>query len=369
GKTDRKQLETLSLEVESTTQYVAPETAVEQQLAILWSKLLELEEGTIGKHDNFFELGGHSLLTVQLVQGINNLFKNKKIELVDLINNRTIYEQAILLEELNVEVGSKHIINFNALEKTATDAIDTFIIPGMPGIVDGYYELAEAFSKKGSNTYGIQMYGLLEGEEAYTTIEEMAAHNIRVIQSTPSKNIRLVAHSYGGVVVFEMIKQLLAKSITITEVILLDSYLPKKSLKVKEKMHIFISTIVTILNIKVSKKETTELVGKAIKKAKNDRESFIYNTLKNKGGKLEKAFFSRLYKVCYNALSISYNLEGQLSIEAVFVKVKQVQNKDTQTSQDWSPYFNTLQIIESSGSHFEMVKKPYVEKWKKNLTS
>ncbi|WP_452600614.1 phosphopantetheine-binding protein, partial [Pontimicrobium sp. MEBiC06410] len=85
GKTDRKQLETLSLEVESTTQYVAPETAVEQQLAILWSKLLELEEGTIGKHDNFFELGGHSLLVTRLLSKIQEQFK-VKLQLSQVFN-------------------------------------------------------------------------------------------------------------------------------------------------------------------------------------------------------------------------------------------------------------------------------------------
>jgi amino acid adenylation domain-containing protein len=50
--------------------FVAPQTAIEQHVAGIWSALLGLAH--IGIHDNFFELGGHSLLATQLLSRIDD---------------------------------------------------------------------------------------------------------------------------------------------------------------------------------------------------------------------------------------------------------------------------------------------------------
>jgi amino acid adenylation domain-containing protein len=50
--------------------FVAPQTALEQQVAAIWSALLGLDR--IGIDDNFFELGGHSLLATQLLSRIDD---------------------------------------------------------------------------------------------------------------------------------------------------------------------------------------------------------------------------------------------------------------------------------------------------------
>ena len=45
--------------------YVAPNDAVEEQMAQVWQRMLGIER--VGINDNFFELGGHSLLATRLV--------------------------------------------------------------------------------------------------------------------------------------------------------------------------------------------------------------------------------------------------------------------------------------------------------------
>jgi acyl carrier protein len=52
-------------ELELSTDYRTPATALEQELARMWRQHLNVEP--IGLDDDFFELGGHSLLAADLL--------------------------------------------------------------------------------------------------------------------------------------------------------------------------------------------------------------------------------------------------------------------------------------------------------------
>ncbi|RON48837.1 non-ribosomal peptide synthase/polyketide synthase [Pseudomonas frederiksbergensis] len=64
GKLDRKNLP--KPDVSQLQQaYVAPQSALEQQLATIWQDVLKLDQ--VGLSDNFFELGGDSIISIQVV--------------------------------------------------------------------------------------------------------------------------------------------------------------------------------------------------------------------------------------------------------------------------------------------------------------
>lgn len=65
GKIDRKALSTNKYNIIKEKAYVAPRTAVEKQLADIWSDLLDVEQ--VGIHDNFFQVGGDSIIAIQLI--------------------------------------------------------------------------------------------------------------------------------------------------------------------------------------------------------------------------------------------------------------------------------------------------------------
>ncbi|WP_256602134.1 non-ribosomal peptide synthase/polyketide synthase [Pseudomonas sp. RIT412] len=67
GKLDRNSLPDPHV---SSSDYQAPQTALEQQLAALWQPLLGLD--AVGRNDHFFELGGHSLLAMQLISRLRH---------------------------------------------------------------------------------------------------------------------------------------------------------------------------------------------------------------------------------------------------------------------------------------------------------
>jgi hypothetical protein len=72
GKVDRQALPDADVAGSSLAEtFVAPQTAVEEILAIIWRELLRVEK--IGMHDNFFGIGGHSLLATQVVSRIREL--------------------------------------------------------------------------------------------------------------------------------------------------------------------------------------------------------------------------------------------------------------------------------------------------------
>ncbi len=75
---------------EGQTDRVAPRSAVEEQLADIWSSVLGA--GAVGIHDNFFELGGDSILSIQIVARANQA--GIPITAKQLFENQTIAELA-----------------------------------------------------------------------------------------------------------------------------------------------------------------------------------------------------------------------------------------------------------------------------------
>ncbi|WP_313484433.1 non-ribosomal peptide synthetase, partial [Pseudomonas sp.] len=67
GKLDRNALPDPQV---SSSDYQAPQSPLERQLAALWQPLLGID--AVGRNDHFFELGGHSLLAMQLISRLRH---------------------------------------------------------------------------------------------------------------------------------------------------------------------------------------------------------------------------------------------------------------------------------------------------------
>ncbi|AVF26547.1 non-ribosomal peptide synthase/polyketide synthase [Paenibacillus larvae] len=94
GKLDRKSLPAPDGKSYGGTEYVAPQTSTEIQLASIWQEVLGLEK--VGIKDNFFDVGGHSLRATALVSKIQKQL-NVQVPLREVFQYPTIEQMAQML--------------------------------------------------------------------------------------------------------------------------------------------------------------------------------------------------------------------------------------------------------------------------------
>jgi len=80
--------------------YVAPRTAVEQEVARIWAEVLGRQR--VGIEDNFFDLGGHSLLATQVISRVRERFQIE-LALHSLFEKPTVSALAAQIESIRTE--------------------------------------------------------------------------------------------------------------------------------------------------------------------------------------------------------------------------------------------------------------------------
>jgi amino acid adenylation domain-containing protein len=228
NKVDRKLLPPVHKNEFLSDAYVAPGNEIQAELAAVWKELLKIEAP--GIYDNFFALGGHSIL----IQAMLSSYRKKgfDVQLRDLFIHQTISAQDMLIrkqrEENRIAIRSdndisqkknRHVLLLNKGERP----LNIFIIPGIGGKCEGYYELANAFGAD-YNVYGLQMQGIYHNEKPLNSIAAIARKNIEWISRIqPVGPYRLVGHSFGGLLAFEMTRQLEARGEQVDFTAILDT--------------------------------------------------------------------------------------------------------------------------------------------------
>lgn len=90
-------------QVLSTTEFIAPRTEIETQLADIYAQILKLEKVSID--DDFFELGGHSLIATQLIAQALQVFQIE-LTVMDLFDAPTVagLAERILQRQLTAQI-------------------------------------------------------------------------------------------------------------------------------------------------------------------------------------------------------------------------------------------------------------------------
>jgi amino acid adenylation domain-containing protein len=198
--------------------YLAPRDALELRLAGLWQELLP--SSPVGVRDDFFELGGHSLLAVQLMARIQKSL-GRSLPTATLLRHPTIERLAALLRD-----GGQAAARTALVEMAPAGARPFFCVHPVGGDVLCYVHLARHLAT-GRRIFGLQVPER-NGEAPWTTIEEMATHYLHCVRAVqPAGPYSLGGWSMGGMVAFEMARQLESQGEAVDQVVLIDAAAPR----------------------------------------------------------------------------------------------------------------------------------------------
>nr|WP_225872653.1 non-ribosomal peptide synthetase/type I polyketide synthase [Pedobacter frigoris] len=219
GKIDRKQLSNQANVIPESRNYqhMAPRTDVEQMVAEIWKKSLGIEN--IGIHDNFFELGGHSLIAVEVMSKIEKE-TGKRLPLAVLFENSTVERLALMLNMDGKSITWDSLVPI----KTSGTKIPIYIVHGA-GLNVLLFNTLAMHMDEGQPVYGLQAKGLNGVDEPLERIEDIAAHYISaILAQNPNGPYALAGYSFGGIIAFEMAKQLEAQNKEVRMLAMFDTY-------------------------------------------------------------------------------------------------------------------------------------------------
>jgi len=217
GKIDYKALpapEPLELAVDHD--YRPPRNRLELQLTKIWEALLKVER--VGVKDNFFDVGGHSLLAVRLLAQVNQATR-RNLPLVSVFQAPTVEQMAKLVHEEGWTPPGQSLV----VVQPNGSRPPFFCVHGYAG----YSGLA---SHLGPDQ---PLYGLiqgLDGKKFYTRVEDLASHYLKDVRAVcPKGPYFLGGHSFGGLVAFEMARQLQRQGERVGLLVLMDSTPPRQA--------------------------------------------------------------------------------------------------------------------------------------------
>ena len=189
--------------------------AVESQLIKVFEEVLGVS--SIALNDNFFELGGSSLSALSVILQVEQIFGHQ-LSAAALLESPTVEALAASLRTVRTP-RSHQLVGM----RTSGSSTPIFCIHPYGGHTTNYVELTRSLSAE-QPVYGIQAGGL-QGESApLRRIEAMASDYIDLMKSVqPHGPYRLVGHSMGGCIAYEMAQQLRHRDEHIELLALLDA--------------------------------------------------------------------------------------------------------------------------------------------------
>jgi len=214
GKIDLQALDTMRLRAADfpPAPPVSPAGPVEAWLKAIWEKLLH--RPAVGMDEDFFALGGHSLLAVRMLVQIEERFGCKLPHSV-LVENPTVRRLAVYL-------GQSPAGQWPALVtiQPGTYLPPLFVAHGIGGSLLSFVELASELGPD-RPVYGLQLPARVEVHQADLTI--LGGYYLRQLRALqPSGPYHFAGHSSGGLMVFEIARQLREQGESVGLLALLD---------------------------------------------------------------------------------------------------------------------------------------------------
>lgn len=364
GKIDRKNLASIIIpaqKIEAGERY--PRNTDEMRLASIWKTVIGSEAP--GIRSKFFEAGGDSLKAIRFLSLIKENF------LVDLpvdtlFEYGSIEQLAIILREKGGDVKNKALLPFTLNSKTSQKTL--FLVHPLSGSALCYRYFASLVSNP---VIGLQQLGNSDFEAlGIKTIEDLAKYYLRSIDAIPcSQPYLLGGWSMGGVVAFEMARQIEKTGGFIDKIILFDSAAPGKYQSILDMKEI----------LKLCLKEAASQYGAEIdldmdQVDESDTQGIyqmVLSALKSSGAisidaNIEE--LEELVKICIKNIKMLNTYKGgKINGDIILVHPqKSIQEgtlkENLEENFGWADMTNgKVQLMEVEGDHMSMMFEPYAK--------
>lgn len=198
--------------------------SIEATLTAWWQELLGVEQ--VGLDDDFFDLGGHSLIGVRLFAKIKKAYR-ADLELAVLFEARTVRQLSALIAQKQQPAPStqKSWTTLVPIQPNGSK-IPLFCVHAVGGDVIFYEQLARALGPD-QPFYAIRSVLITREDQTKTTVEELASIYVSEMRAFyPQGPYYIGGASYGGLIAFEMARQLQAQGVPPALLIMFDTQVP-----------------------------------------------------------------------------------------------------------------------------------------------
>ncbi|NTG02973.1 non-ribosomal peptide synthetase, partial [Rhizobium rhizogenes] len=251
---------------------VLPRTALERELADIWEQLLGVQ--SIGVDDDFFVVGGHSLLAIRVL-GLLRQRMQRQVTIATFFRHRTIAKLAAILSRGDAPSSS------TLLEFQPGDGRPVCFVHPVGGSAFCYLPLADRLQTT-QPLFGIQSVSHTPRATG-GTIDSIANGYLAEIESAcgcaPSA---IIGWSMGGLIAFEMVRQLRDSGRDQAKAILVDTHPPLLSgSPVPERSSMYVRFAGDIARLHIPGWQ--QVTGEFLSAASNEREKILRDALIREG--------------------------------------------------------------------------------------
>ncbi|MDO5712427.1 MAG: thioesterase domain-containing protein, partial [Micrococcales bacterium] len=321
GKIDRSALpeppEAARIEADGTMSHW------EQLVAMVWAQVLDLDH--VGHDDDFFALGGDSLATEELMSRIS-----EELGVPAERVHTGLLAQAPVLRDFARRLKDGDSTPNGALValNTAGHKQPVFVVAGAGGLGIAFVGLSRRLGPQ-HPAYALQSPVIESRGWPERSVQEAARKHVTLVRSVqPYGPYHLAGHSFGGIVAFEMARQLRELGEEVALLAILDSFPPDPGLHPAP--------------------DAVGLLGRLKRMV-----ALFYTTLRNTPG---GSGHGRLFDQS-KVLARDYRGEPYDGNTLVFV----AQSPEREQREAWAAYLTgRWRQIEVSGDHYTMIRSPWI---------
>jgi amino acid adenylation domain-containing protein len=333
---------------------VAPRNLNEMRMLSLWQKVLAIDG--IGVRDDFFDLGGDSLVAIRLVREVRHMF-GVELPLASLLGVNTI-EGMVSLVNGDPQYRYAPLVPIRAKGRYRP----FFCVHGIGGNVLRFWDLARAMGEE-FPFYGLQAKGFPpDRERAHATVELAARDYAAALLQVPRDGpIVLGGFSSGGIIAFEMARQLMAAGHAVSAVVMFDT--PMFAKNVADRLPPPTARDDLLMGLKFLDPGLVDAATEALsleELALSFREARQAKGLSPHplGFNLDEQVHWQLFKQDHAAALHGYVVPD---VDVPIVYIKATKEPPIDPAYWWSHRSPDVSVHEVDCSHLEIVEKPYVD--------